>query len=625
MGKKNSKNTKDSKQLSLLDLLPEKFNLSSEEKQKLETSIKNKNLNTLPVDESNSNINIPIINIDKDSQSSKNLSFIENSVLFLPESYESIVKRIGRDNAKLVDFVIPVTEFEKKIIQVLADISTAGYLVFLYGVSGVGKSTFTSSLKFQKHIPIQKIVSIYADELDNDISYEKPKLKMLLDTIRKESENFFKNKDENITEDKLCIVIESLENLEDEDQNRVTAFFRDLNQFLRKYGVLIIWPITARPYLEKAQNYAESVSSTIFHYGTPYIDFTGPSIDDYPTIAKKTIMFFNSGKSCYEFQLHDDDLEKLKEDYLKKPKEMHLIRNYLKDVKKLWQNRTKYLDKVVSNIPKPMEVWFIFSYPHAESVVAGFAKKTPDIPNEMWNADYRSLYAYINDSNQRKATWSSERLTFALNSTMLTTKIMYLPTNALICSIAAYSKDANLQISKEKLLDQEKFNIPKAWFGKYSAKKRLQSTPLYLQILELQTSDNPNSIVKPKFTAGKRKSGKVVTGLENARKAFEELNQLISAKQGEKMSDNALNKSLCLALRDVFKDHENISIESEKFHPYLKIKPDILIQMKEKIICVEMCYTKDNTPGYLADYVLKKLNTYMNQLQFTFGIDPASK
>ncbi|NMF58529.1 ATP-binding protein [Pseudanabaena yagii GIHE-NHR1] len=549
---------------------------------------------------------------------------IEDSVLFLPETYESIVKKIGRDNAELANFVIPVTQFEKEIIQILADISTAGYLVFLYGVSGVGKSTFTGSLKFQKYIPVQKIVSIDATTLDRNT--DQPKLKLLLETIRLESESFFKDHDEQASNDKLCIVIEYLENLEDEDQNKVIAFFRDLNQFLRKYGVLIIWPVTERSYLEKMQNYAKSFSSTIFHDRTPSIDFTGPSIDDYPTIAKKTIMFFNGGKSCYEFQLNDDELEKLKQDYLKKPKEKHLIRDYLRDVKKLWQRRTNYLAKVVSNIPKPMEVWFIFSYPHAEGVVAGFAKKTPDIPNEMWNADYRSLNAYINDNNQRKATWNSERLTFALTSTMLTTKIMYLPTNALISCIASYGRDANLKINKDELLDKDKFNIPEAWFNKYAAKKALKSTPLYLQILELQTSANPTSLGKPKFTAGKRKSGKVVEGLKNATKAFEKFNERISAKNSQRISDNSLNKSLCLALKDLLEEYDNISLDSEQFHPYLNnIKPDILIEMEEKIICVEMCYTNDNTPGYLADYVLKKLNTYMTQLQSKFGIDPALK
>ncbi|WP_225886855.1 ATP-binding protein [Pseudanabaena sp. ABRG5-3] len=597
---------KNKKQLSLFDIVPEE-----------NSPLIEKSKDDLP------QLNVPnsLLNTQADKN---NLEITEDSVLFLPETYESIVKKIGRDNARLADFVIPVTQFEKKIIQILADISTAGYLVFLYGVSGVGKSTFTGSLKLQRYIPVQKIVSIDASELDRNTDH--PKLKLLLENIRLEAESFFKDNDEKSTDDKLCIVIEYLENLEDEDQNKVISFFRDLNQFLRKYGVLIIWPITEKSYLRKMQDYAKSFSSTIFHDRTPFIDFTGPSIDDYPTIAKKTIMFFNSGKSCYEFQLNDDDLEKLKQDYLKKPKEKHLIRDYLRDVKKLWQDRTDYLAQVVSKIPKPMEVWFIFAYPHAEGVVAGFAKKTPDIPNEMWNADYRSLNAYINDNNQRKAAWSSERLTFALTSTMLTTKIMYLPTNALISCIAAYANDANLKISKDDLLDENKFNIPAAWFQKYAAKKTLRSTPLYLQILELQTSGNPNSLGKPKFTAGKRKSGKVVEGLTNATQAFEKFNEKISAKNSKKMSDNSLNKSICLALRDVLEDYENISVESEQVHPYLEhIKPDVLIQMQEKIICVEMCYTSDNTPGYLADYVLRKLNTYMNQLQFKFGIDPASK
>ena len=524
--------------------------------------------------------------------------------LFLPFTYEEILKKIGKDKSRLVDLIVPVTQFEKQIIQVVLDIENAGYLLFLYGVSGVGKSTFISSLKFQKHIPIQSIVSIDASELDYENKSD-IKLKQLLKQIKKEARDFFS--ENNQSNDKLCIIIDYLENLNDEDNNNVKAFFRDLNGLLRKYPILIIWPVTVREDLENMQEFAKSFSSTMFHRIRPAINFTGPPLDEYPNIAKKTIMFFNEGKSCYEFQLTDNDLENLKKGYEKKAQEKHLIRDYLKDIRSLWEERTDYISGIVKNVPKPTEVWFIFSYPEAEDIVARFAKQTPDIINEMWNADYKSLFVYISDNNQRKADWKPQRLTLALSSRMLTTKIMYLPTNALVSCIAAYAKDAEIPIPKEDLLNRDKYNILQYWCIKSNAKKTLSTTPLYLQLSGVS------------ITGGKRKSGRVEKGLKNATPAFEKINKDISDK---KISDQKFNKAVCLALQDVFNNSEhNLDFVAEKPHPHLtNIRPDILVDTNDKLVCLEFCYTNNKTPGNMADYVLRKLNQYMKQLKDNFEI-----
>ena len=524
--------------------------------------------------------------------------------LFLPFTYEEILKKIGKDKSRLVDLIVPVTQFEKQIIQVVLDIENAGYLLFLYGVSGVGKSTFISSLKFQKHIPIQSIVSIDASELDYENKSD-IKLKQLLKQIKKEARDFFS--ENNQSNDKLCIVIDYLENLNDEDNNNVKAFFRDLNGLLRKYPILIIWPVTVREDLENMQEFAKSFSSTMFHRIRPAINFTGPPLDEYPNIAKKTIMFFNEGKSCYEFQLTDNDLENLKKGYEKKAQEKHLIRDYLKDIRSLWEERTDYISGIVKNVPKPTEVWFIFFYPEAEDIVARFAKQTPDIINEMWNADYKSLFVYISDNNQRKADWKPQRLTLALSSRMLTTKIMYLPTNALVSCIAAYAKDAEIPIPKEDLLNRDKYNILQHWCIKSNAKKTLSTTPLYLQLSGVS------------ITGGKRKTGRVEKGLKNATPAFEKINKDISDK---KISDQKFNKAVCLALQDVFNNSEhNLDFVAEKPHPHLtNIRPDILVDTNDKLVCLEFCYTNNKTPGNMADYVLRKLNQYMKQLKDNFEI-----
>jgi GTPase SAR1 family protein len=549
------------------------------------------------------NIESNITKLEK-SHLSKRVEKVEKITnLVLPHTYEDILIKIGKNKPRLPDLIIPVTQFEEQIIQIVMDITNAGYLLFLYGMPGVGKSTFISSLKFQKYIPIQEIISIDASELIHENS-SNSKLKELLKQIKSAATKFFSENNNN--SEKLCIAIDYLENLEDEEQNQVIAFFRDLNGLLRKYPILIIWPVTHDKDLENMQAFAKNFSSTMFHRRLPVINFTGPPIDIYPSIAKKTIMFFNEGRDCYEFQLNDNDFEELRNNYERKPREKHLIRDYLKDVISLWESRTNYISEIVKDVPKPTEVWFIFSYPEAEGVVARFAKQTPDIINEMWNADYKSLFAYISDHNQRKADWTPKRLTLALSSRMLTTKIMYLPTNALVSCIAAYAKEAKVSITREDLLAEDKYEVLKHWFGKTLAQNTLKRTPLYLQLSDVSVK------------VGKRKSGKVEEGLENARKAFEKFNEDIAQ---HRISDRCFNRAICLTLQDIFREQSNFSFQSEIQHPYLtNIRPDILVDTSEKLVCIEFCYTNDNTPGNLANYVLRKLNQYMKQLEYNFGI-----
>ncbi|MGB3513006.1 MAG: hypothetical protein WBA93_28090 [Microcoleaceae cyanobacterium] len=524
--------------------------------------------------------------------------------LILPLTYEDIVKKLGKtERARMAELIVPVTEFEELIIQIINDIDISGYLLFLYGTSGVGKSTFVSSLAWRKHIPIKQILPINTTELP-DSENSGTKLKNLHRSVREKSEEFFN--ENNRDGEKLCIVIDYLENLQGEDEEKVRAFFRDLNGLLRQYPILIIWPVTERQDLEKMQAFAKSFSSSMFHRRIPVIDFTGPPLQDYPSIAKKTISFFNEGRSFYDFQLNDEDLTKFKQEYEQKPKEKHIIRDYLKEIIYCWEERTNYIAKVSQTVPRPTEVWFIFSYPEAENVVARFAKQSPDLVEETWNADYKALSPYISSNNQRKADWPSERLALALNG-ILTTKIMYLPTNALISCIVAYAEEANIPISKDDFLDGDNYCVPKTWFGKKYAQDRLSSTPLYLQLLNRR------------ITTGNRKSGTVQKALESARKAFEKLNKDISTNKN--FSDKRLNQALFLALSKAFETQDNISFSCEKRHPFIQtIQPDILVDVhNERYICLELCYTIDKTPSTIADYVLRKLNVYMKQLQEKLG------
>jgi len=57
-------------------------------------------------------------------------------------------------------------------------------------------------------------------------------------------------------------------------------------------------------------------------------------------------------------------------------------------------------------------------------------------------------------------------------------------------------------------------------------------------------------------------------------------------------------------------------VDTETKHPWLEnIYPDILLNLPDRIVSIEMHYTDDDAPYKIADYVLKKLNIYMNQIE----------
>lgn len=518
--------------------------------------------------------------------------------LDLPITYEETSSKVSNDIAKMVDFIVPVTSFEEQIIQVINDIKQSGYILFLYGVSGVGKSTFIASLEWRTHVPIRKIININASNL-NEPEQPELKLRRLYAEILQEVKNDRNRVSPNV-KGQLCIAIDYLESLQEENQSNVRALFRDLNGLLRTSPVLIVWPVTEREDLEKMQQYASSFSSTLFHKRIPIMEFTGPPVKEYPKIAKNTISFFNQGLTYHDFQLHDSDFEEKKEAYENKPLNGQIIRDYLKDIKLLWEDKTEYIARIAKTVPKPTEIWFIVCYPEAEEIVSRFAKQTFDVADEAWNADYSQLSVYTKN-NKREADWTPQRLSLALNG-VFDTKIMYLPTNTLISCAAAYAEDAGINILREEF---KKLEVPDHWFQKYQAKKSLSTTPLYLKLAGKEAKK------------GKRKSGAVPKALDKAKPIFEYLNKQYISGSGSG-SDRPFNKALALALEELFKkENSELLFSAEKNHPWLKhLRPDILVDVPgQKCICIEMHYTVRTAPNILAEYILGKLNQYMKQVE----------
>ena len=94
---------------------------------------------------------------------------------------------------------------------------------------------------------------------------------------------------------------------------------------------------------------ASNVSNTLFS-DKKIIKFEGPSIENFPKIAKNTVTTLNKGLTIENFQLTSDDLDQISLDIKEKVLDKRTIREYLKEVKNEWVKRTGEIKRVLNII-----------------------------------------------------------------------------------------------------------------------------------------------------------------------------------------------------------------------------------------------------------------------------------
>lgn len=504
--------------------------------------------------------------------------------LILPSTLEDIRSRLNSSGAtyasKLMEFVRPVDDTERTIAEITAQMKGAsGRAILLYGPPGTGKSTFIESLKWRPHLGISDLKQINCSELDPN---------HLLDEVLRQLQDLAKATRQAGTT--TVVSIDYLEDLEGQKPAHVKAFFRALNGLLRSSALFVIWSVTDRTDADRMLGYASDVSGTVFPSGKEIITFRGPDRRYFPSIAKNTIAVLNDGLAIEDFGLTDADLDDLNKE------SSRTIREYLVNIVTCWQERSNYLEKLYRTIPKPTEIWTIFAYPDAEGIVSQFSRHS-EAENEAWTAFHSKLWEYIPNS-QRRADWDPKRLQLAINGS-LKTRIMYLPTNVVVCAIAAYAQKIAAQLGFSKL------GVPPRWANKSSAQERIQRTAVY------------RLLVGERIPPGKRRGIGAAQGVAMASRAFEALTRHTVGSG----NDRLLNQAIATALKDSLGSAFSISAETP--HPWIpNINPDIRIDTPDqRHICLELCYTSRSEPHIVADYVLHKLDRYMRQLELYLKSD----
>jgi len=174
---------------------------------------------------------------------------------------------------------------------------------------------------------------------------------------------------------------------------------------------------------------------------------------------------------------------------------------------------------------------------------------------------------------------------------------MYLTTNSYVSSIAAFTDDFIIDL-KDKISQSR-------WLKPSAASEYISTTPVYRQ---LNQSPSPS---------GKRKSGPAARAREAAKPAFKEITEWASGSGLDRHLNNAISQALERSLTSDF------SVAYEEEHPWIpNITSDVLIETPyEKIICIELYHTKRSQPNVAADYILRKLDIYMRQVEEYVGAD----
>lgn len=510
-----------------------------------------------------------------------------NKALNLPSTFEQSsaeINPLSADySARLAQFVQPVEDTEKEIVDIFSRMAQrTGRAALLLGTTGLGKSTFIQSLTWRKHIGIARLISIDCSELDAT-----NKLQALTAELQRHCREARDN--QGVT----AVSIDYLESLGGISDDEKRSFFQTLNGLLRKSPVFVIWPVTKEKDAKAMLTEAAAVSSTVFDVKTPILNFKGPKIESFPSIAKNTIAVFNNGAMLQSFLLTEAELDRIRDDLICDKNATPTIRRYIEKVNSHWAGKSGYLEKITSSIPKPNEVWCVFCHPTAEDVISTFAVKGNHHAS-AWTAYHAKLWEYI-PGTQREAKWKNPtRLQYAIGGA-LTTRILYLSPQALISVCCSYGSDQKLESIKS--------DCPEKWMDKHVAKRHLETSALYRQLVGSPPSK------------GKTKGGPAAEARKEAVKPFETLNKLVTGSG----NDRHVNRAIADGLRD--KLPSDYLVTSEQLHPWIpNITPDIRIDKPDGTqICIEFCYTNNQKPGAVPDYVLDKLAVYMSQLEQFVG------
>lgn len=478
--------------------------------------------------------------------------------LTLRDRYERLVDLLGEEVANLL--VPPDNAFIRRVELFATDVQTRseGILIPIWGPSGSGKTTLVMNL--QHWLPIS---------FTSTFSYNGP---LVYDQIHSAVLAFEKQ----LPADNTKIIPVNFDHRENDppSDREISAIKRFLRENSLRAPAIIFWPetqhSTAQSLAGRYIKIAGNVTSDI------PLECRGPPSNTWQSIAIDTLKLCNQMESL-------EDLGVDPKDY--RPSQFESLGHFLRQIS---QDFNKQIRALRDAVEKPL------------TLIIGFVSATPDpgILSQLTNSsryallDGHALVAVTRASEMGK--WWSDR------PGLLTRTIVQLNAHA-VSITPATSISCIRNIAQEDEIFKE---LGYRRQGPHQAARDLARSDLG----KLLKRDNISRFEARGVPA------------EKAAKGFEEL-----AGRGFTLGkDRNLNATMAIAINALL-EQNSIPVDkvtSEQQLEFCKIIPDNAVHAKESIVCIEYTWRKGDflvsgNRSTVAQYILRKLQTYARQLRWT--------
>jgi len=542
---------------------------------------------------------------------SNTTSSLETQAPILPARWEAAKSAAEQKNVlpALLNQVrrVPARDFLEHLIGLSQD---EGYVWVVFGASGSGKSAFFHTLEHQTDGAV-KVHVIDGNSIDLT---DQTLFSSYLTSV------IFRHKEETTTTTPLVIVLEERETTMSTEER--SAICQALRNVLRspKYGqyVIFVLPVTEANqgtlFLEQVRNTGVSVplgQNQIYTFQGP------PHIEHVDILANQFIVF--NDKDIKEYGLYRPDLQKF-------VSSQQSIGQYIRVIREeLVKQNNNFQRTIKSHNYRPFTVIICFVNP-----LPGY-RTEPTIKALTINAFNRIRTSEILRTQSQKAQrWQGKHQALANVIEALDVRIVEITPQIVTRLLYAYGGEKSLgknytstvRTMIEDYLAKEKIDYHAHKSIRSGLIKQLSATNL----VKIIAGEETEPYSTPRYL-----NKKDLTEDENERKNREHVEIAVSRLVCESSGANQheLHTMFALAIEDVLKNSINsgvtdfkavypeawLTLPDKHNNSEKKIRPDIVVEMQDKLYLLEFCWRSDEHFTYadIASYVLRKITeSYAN-------------
>lgn len=489
---------------------------------------------------------------------------------------------------------VPALDYLKHLISLSQD---EGYVWVVYGASGSGKSAFFHTLEYQTNNQIRTYI-IDGNAISH-ILCDQVALSAYLEQVIRDHKSKYG------PEIPLVIILEERENAMSTEER--SALSQSLRNVLRppKPGrnVIFVLPVTNSNLGDLFMRQAQETGVSVPLGHNAIYTFQGPPPTEHVDIVNELFQTLND-RDISDFGLQRSDLQK-------HVSSNQTIGQYIRVIREeIVGNNNKFSILVRNNIIKPFTMITCFVNPlpayRTEPIIKGM---TINAAGQIRTGEILRV-----TQGQKAQRWVNKRQALANIVSALDIRIVEIPPEIIAKMLYAYGKEkflvrshTNESLVEEIFEEGIDYNAPKS--VRQNLRQQLRASNLFRILAKEETKrySTPN----------------VAKQLSTQEKAEIQLTKYACKLSHDHQHD--LHDMFTSALDDLLSNSGNISAVSDFKEVYSEpsltlsgqtvIRPDVVVEMQDKLFLLEFCWRSDEhfTDSDIANYVLSKIqHSYEN-------------